>query len=1392
MEKKYLCSVCDIHLDDFLPLSDWYLDNFKKYNWEHSLDELETLNYSHYSCPNCQSSDRERLYAIFLSDYIEKSTQHSLSILDFAPSRQFIHFMNNIGKKYSKSIIYRTADLYSEDVDDKIDISNMSLYGDNKFDLIICSHILEHVEDDSKALKELLRVLKPEGKAVLMVPILLSINDIDEDPAEKNECERWRRFGQNDHVRQYSKNGFIERIKNAGFLLSELGVNSFGNSLFKQGGITKQSVLYIAEKPKNNEYLNSISQKKLFEQLPLVSVLIPSYNHENFIAEAIHSVLNQTYQNFEIIITDDCSNDKSLNEIKKIKDDRITLIEFTENRGAAESVRSCFENAKGEYITILDSDNVFTNDKIEKQLKFLIENPNIGAVFSYAKLIDEDGEDFRDINHPYTKIFIKQNRDKFAWLNQFFYGGNCLCHSSILIRKKCYDEVGLYDSRLVQLPDFDLWIRLCMKYEIYILPEQLVKFRIRNNELNASGRKRDSLVRYQFEYVHILSNYLKIDNPDMLKRIFPECSLQENHKDIIQLTILKLAANFQSPIHNQFAADQLFNLLKGQNVKEYLKTSNVFSYEDYLNITGKYGFADLLMESETYIKSIAAEPLSGFYPDENGQRWMSEKGQIIVRPTSRNMLFNFILTCSTAEHYNRFPFTVNLCDGAEIVDQLLFKETCEAKFISLKIPVSETNIIIDLVSEDYFVPFQKGINEDTRKLSVKLSDIELIPDVFSEYQTAVEDEVENNKIFEQPFLTKKENYFPTSSEKKINLVASLIKQADHLFHINNLNSAEFLLHKALTLVKNNPELEKLALFELESDKTLERFSYNVNSSIDAYEEWLLINAMSKEEFNELKLDCKQFNYQPLVSIVTPVYNVDPKWLFSCVGSVLSQIYENWEFCLVDDGSTNKETLDALKQIQKLDSRIKVKFEKINKGISAATNIALSLANGEFIALLDNDDEITIDALFEIVKLLNEYKEADFIYSDEDKLDINGKRCEPFFKPDWSLELFRSYSYTCHLSVFRKSLIEEIGGFRDEFSGAQDYDITLRAIERTKNIFHLPKILYHWRKITGSAADVIDAKGWALIAAKKALEDHLVRIGLEAEVKKSESIPGCFRVKYKINEKPLVSILLPTRGQMQGKVDDELLFKCIQSIISKTEYSNYEILIGYNNFLDLEIENFLKSYPHRAINYKLNGEFNFANKINFIAKHAGGEQLVIFNDDLEVISGEWLSSLLEFSQQEEVGVVGSKLLFPDGKLQHVGMVLGINGYPAHVYHSAKPDFPGYRGDANLIRNYSAVTGAAMMVKKKLFDELNGLDENFRIDYNDTDFCMRVMEKGYRNVYTPYSLFYHHESAVLSSGRLNKKETELFQRKWKKYLNNDPFYNPNLTKKALDYSLDLCPI
>ena len=529
---------------------------------------------------------------------------------------------------------------------------------------------------------------------------------------------------------------------------------------------------------------------------------------------------------------------------------------------------------------------------------------------------------------------------------------------------------------------------------------------------------------------------------------------------------------------------------------------------------------------------------------------------------------------------------------------------------------------------------------------------------------------------------------------------------------------------------------------------------------------------------------------PTISILTPVYNVDPKWLELCVQSVICQTNPNWELILVDDGSTRVETLAKLHEYDEVDDRIVTCYQEKNEGISAATNAALALAKGEYVALLDNDDELTYDAIEMVLRWISDNPGVDFIYSDEDKLDMQGNVCEPFFKPDWSPELLHSYSYTCHLSVFKKKMIIDVGKFRSQFDGAQDFDITLRVSAKAQLVCHIPKILYHWRKITGSAADVVNAKGWALNNAHRALTEHIQKIDPGAVIKKEIKAPGCFRTQFEIKGEPLVSILIPTRGQINFNDirSTKLLFQCVRSIENNTDYTNYEIVIAYNNHLDQELSTFFKGRGHRLINYPLSGQFNFAAKMNFMAREARGDYLVVFNDDLEVISSDWLTALLEFAQQPKIGAVGSRLLYPDGRLQHVGVILGINGYPAHVFHQHAPDCPGYMAHANIIRNYSAVTGAAMMVRKELFDQIHGFDEEFAIDYNDTDFCLRLGKLGYRIVYTPYSVLYHHESAALSSNRLNKAETNLFRARWKNVLENDPFYNPNLPKDRLDYGME----
>jgi GT2 family glycosyltransferase len=535
-----------------------------------------------------------------------------------------------------------------------------------------------------------------------------------------------------------------------------------------------------------------------------------------------------------------------------------------------------------------------------------------------------------------------------------------------------------------------------------------------------------------------------------------------------------------------------------------------------------------------------------------------------------------------------------------------------------------------------------------------------------------------------------------------------------------------------------------------------------------------------------------FEYRPRISIVTPVFNTDPKWLRLCVDSVRAQHYPDWELCLGDDGSTSPETAACLATIETLDPRIKVVRLAVNGGISAASNAALAVATGEFIALLDHDDELAPDALLEVVDLLNTYRDADLIYTDEDKLEFDGAHSDPFFKPDWSPDYLRSTMYVGHLGVHRRSLVERMGGFRSEFDGAQDYDLALRASEHTSRIHHIAKVLYHWRKIPGSAAGDRSAKPWGFDAARRALADHVARLPRAATVQ-DEPGRGFWRVRYDISGDPLVSIVIPTDGRTAAGPGGarDLLLECVRSIVERTTGVRYELVIVDNGRLSREALAFLAGVPHRRVIYDASGPFNFAAKVNFAARHATGEHLLLLNDDTEVRSPEWARAMLEFSQQPEVGVVGAKLFYPDGRIQHVGVVLGIGGGACHVFAGQPGDTPGYYGSAFVIRNYSAVTGACCMTRRSVFDEVGGFDELFARDFNDVDYCLRVVSKGYRIVGTPFAQLYHYEGATFGSREhiVDPAEVSALSERWGTVIDADPFYNPNLTRSALDYGLRL---
>ncbi len=484
----------------------------------------------------------------------------------------------------------------------------------------------------------------------------------------------------------------------------------------------------------------------------------------------------------------------------------------------------------------------------------------------------------------------------------------------------------------------------------------------------------------------------------------------------------------------------------------------------------------------------------------------------------------------------------------------------------------------------------------------------------------------------------------------------------------------------------------------------------------------------------------------------------------------------------------------LTRYSKLDSRIKVVFRPENGNIVAASNSALELATGDYIALLDHDDELAIDALFENAKLINQHPNADFIYSDEDKLDTSGKRLDPFFKPNWSPDYFHACMYTCHLGVYRTSLIREIGGFRAGYDGSQDYDLVLRVVERTRNIYHIPKILYHWRIIPASVTAGSEAKPWAYLAARKALEDMLARSPYPGWVEETPRV-GFWRVRRHIIDHPLISIIIPSAGKVADTPKGPLnvLENCVRSIQQQSTYRNVEIVVvdGYDipePTLETLTTIFKQApeFPFKLV--RCAEPFNFAQRINLGAANATGEFLLLLNDDTEVLTPDWLESMLEFAQQSDIGAVGAKLLFPDGKIQHAGVMV-LNGNAGHAYHGFDHDHPGYFCSNIVNRNYLGATAACLMMRRDLFQQLGGMDELFPLNYNDVDLCLKAHQAGYRNVVTPYAQLIHYESASRESG-LKPKEWENLNNKWGSYLKSlgtDPYYNPNLSHRTATFEL-----
>lgn len=653
-------------------------------------------------------------------------------------------------------------------------------------------------------------------------------------------------------------------------------------------------------------------------------------------------------------------------------------------------------------------------------------------------------------------------------------------------------------------------------------------------------------------------------------------------------------------------------------------------------------------------------------------------------------------------------------------------------------------------------------------------------------------------LFEHPVLNLR---FDPSTAPCVFAVAGM-----RLTRMGRFAAAREMLGKLLARVRREPSLFPVVARDLVSavrtdgmrgfGNWLYRFheEHGSGPSLD-YQAWIQrFDTVNDGDIRLMRERARGFARQIRISVLMPVYNTPDAWLRRAIDSVLAQAYEDWQLCIADDASTAPHVGATLAEYAARDRRICVVSRPVNGHISEASNSALEMAEGSFVALLDHDDELAPHALYLMAKAVNEHPALKLVYSDEDKLDDEGVRFDPYFKPDWNPELLLSQNFVCHLGMYETDMVRGLGGFRRGYEGSQDYDLALRCVQQLDagQIGHVPHVLYHWRAIEGSTALSGGEKDYAGQAGARALSHHLAAAGEpEADV---QMVTGGYRIRRpSLQPLPRVSLIIPTRDRI------DLLQQCIDSIVQTTVYPDYEILVVDNQSSDPDTLAYLAELDQRA-NVRVlpyPDAFNYSRINNFAARHATGEVLALVNNDIQAIHADWLEEMVRHASRPGNGVVGAMLYYPDDHIQHAGVIVGLGGVAGHAYTAMPRGYPGQHHRAQLTQNLSAVTAACLVVRRSVFEEVEGLDESLEVAFNDIDFCLRVARAGYRNIWTPWAELYHHESASrgyednpVKKARFDG-EVARMQARWGKSLLWDPAYSPNLGINGHNFPLAIPP-
>ena len=1186
---------------------------------------------------------------------------------------------------------------------------------------------------------------------------------------------------------------------------------------------------------------------KEFQRRPLISVVTPVYNvDEEWLRKCVESMQNQWYSNWELCLADDHSPSphvRPLLESFAEQDSRIKVVFREENGQISKATNSAIELASGDYIGFMDNDDELAPQALYEVVKVLNEDPNADFIYSDEDKISENGVRFDPffkpdfsphllLGHNYITHFVvvsKKLLDKVGPLRSEYDGSQdydfvlratekaqCVRHvPQMLYHWRTLASSVAGDPR--------------SKMYAYEAGQKAIEAALSRRGISGSVRMLDNLGTYKIDYAFELPSVAVIATsytpgqleklrqltsypnarfilatPDRLNEIAKACKEDK----LVFLDGLKPMNNAWLREMVNYANDSRVGIVGGkifdtsQRVLNAGVTLRAFKSGSPFEMRGEwdegigYYFRDLLprdmfavTEDCMLVSRTEFEALGGFNNNlKPGIRGIDFCARAMRQDSCATLWQPYSMFVDTKHN----PLKIQKDD---IVSYLKMNISLQDPYASICFPSGKDDeqkgIVYSIdsitVSRDASQIMVIGWAADFHgQEEVKIA---LAPNrcaALRNVERVVRFDVNaSNPVPAEAVLGFKVEIGVQGGHKAIN--------ADHLIlQLSTSTDMQMVpLHvKSIPVISPMMNgMRKIALLRhprSTAKRLIEKYWAPHHQKM-AYQS--LIKRTEQYDVAKVQQQISAMAYKPLISLLVPVYNVDPKWLLKCVESIKNQYYGNWELCLADDCSTDVRVKPTLERIAAEDSRIKVVFREKNGHISRATNSALDIATGEFVGLLDNDDELAPQALFEVVKALNDNPKLDLIYSDEDKEDEDGHRSDPHFKPDYSPDLLLSTNYISHFGVYRKSIVDEIGGFRVGYEGSQDYDLVLRFVEKTtpERIHHIPKVLYYWRTLETSTASSGGAKSYASDAGLKALQSAMERREILADVV-SAGPNGIYCVHYAIEHPELVSIIIPTKNGYDN------IDRCVNSIIKNTDYQNYEILIADNGSTNPRMWDLYRQFEEQLGDRfhveEIDIPFNFSRINNLAAKKAKGKYLLFLNDDTEVISPSWITRMVSFAQLNRVGVVGAKLYYPTETIQHAVIVLGLGGAAGHIQVGFPRTYLGYFGRLIENVNYYAVTAACCMITAEDFAAVHGFDEDLAVAYNDVDLCIRVHDQLHRdNVWAHEVELYHYESVTRGYDVKSQKKRERLEReakqfhnKYPKIVDNDPYYNPNLSRTS----------